>query len=127
MIEYLNRIGDAKPDLPLPHMLSLKPEDLKPRAEKIIAVLGDGVPVSTGEGISRCGGGTMPKAEIPSLTLDFRPTNMSLKNLAQQLLNSDPAVIGYVADDCYRIDLRTVFPEQDEEVTKNLLAIFKKA
>lgn len=127
VIEYLNRIGDAKPDLPLPHMLSLKPEDLKPRAEKIIADLGDDVPVSIGEGISRCGGGTMPKAEIPSLTLDFRPKNMSLKKLAQQLLNGDPAVIGYVADDCYRIDLRTVFPEQDEVLTKNLLAIFKKA
>ncbi|MFT5469496.1 MAG: L-seryl-tRNA(Ser) seleniumtransferase [Verrucomicrobiales bacterium] len=125
--EYLNQTGGSTPELPLARMLSLKPDDLRPRAEKIIASLGTDAPVTIGEGISRCGGGTMPKAEIPSVTLDFRPKNMSLKKLAQQLLAGEPAVIGYVADDSFKIDLRTVFPEQDDAIAKNLLAIFESA
>ncbi|MCL4107858.1 UNVERIFIED_CONTAM: hypothetical protein GTU68_001175 [Idotea baltica] len=120
--EYLS--ATEKPNLPLPTMLSLKPEDLKPRAEKIIAELGDNIPVSIGEGISRCGGGTMPKAEIPSLTLDFRPENMSLDKLAKRLREGQIPVMGYKSDDGYRIDLRTVFPEQDEELIENLKAAF---
>ena len=125
--EYLSQSGDSTPELPLARMLSLKPDDLRPRAEQIVACLGKAAPVTIGEGISRCGGGTMPKAEIPSVTLDCRPKNMSLKKLAQQLLAGEPAVIGYVADDCFKIDLRTVFPEQDEAIARNLLAIFESA
>ena len=91
-----------------------------------MADLGDDLPVTIGEGISRCGGGTMPKAEIPSVTLDIRPESMSLKKLARRLRDGDPAIVGYAADDCYKIDLRTVFPEQDEVLTRILLAIFEK-
>ncbi|MEM7014788.1 MAG: L-seryl-tRNA(Sec) selenium transferase, partial [Verrucomicrobiota bacterium] len=125
--EYLRQAGDTTPNLPLPTMLELKPADLQLRAEKIVKALGKDAPVTIGEGIARCGGGTMPKAEIPSVTLEFRPKNMSVKKLHTRLLHGEPAVIGYVADDGYKIDLRTVFPEQDETLTKNLLAIFQKA
>jgi len=125
--EYLHHGSDSTPDLPLASMLSLKPADLRPRAEKIVAELGDGVPVSIGEGISRCGGGTMPKAEIPSVTLDFRPENMGLDKLARLLRLGDPAVMGYKSEEGFRIDLRTVFPEQDALLVKNLLAIFEKS
>ena len=125
--EYLHHhSGDGDPDLPLVRMLSLTPEDLRPRAEAIVAELGEGVPVSIGDGISRCGGGTMPKAEIPSLTLDFRPENMSLDKLSRLLRLGDPPVMGYKSDEGFRIDLRTVFPDQDKLLVKNLLAIFKK-
>jgi L-seryl-tRNA(Ser) seleniumtransferase len=125
--EYLNQSGDSVPDLPLATMLSLKPDDLRPRAEEIVAELGEKVPVSIGEGISRCGGGTMPKAEIPSVTLDFRPENMSLKKLAARLREGEPAIIGYVTDDCFKIDLRTIFPDQDGMVVKKFLAIFENS
>ena len=120
--EYL--AATDKPNLPLPTMLSLKPEDLQPRAEKIIAELGSDIPVWIGEGIARCGGGTMPKAEIPSLTLDFRPENMSLDKLAKRLREGNTPVMGYKSDDAYRIDLRTIFPEQDADLIENLKAAF---
>ena len=65
----------------------------------------------------------MPKAEIPSLTLDIRPEGQSLKALARALRESSPAVIAYTAEDCLKIDLRTVFPDQDDDLAKILLAI----
>ena len=116
------------PQLPLARMLSAKAdEDLRPRAEVLLKKLEGRVGVSVGEGIARCGGGTMPKAEIPSVTLDLRPANMSLRKLAAALRDSTPALIGYVADDCLRIDLRTVLPGQDEMMAQILLAIFPKS
>ena len=116
------------PQLPLARMLSADADaDLRPRAEALVKTLEGHVDVSIGEGIARCGGGTMPKAEIPSVTLDIRPANMSLRKLAVALRDSSPAVIGYVADDCLRIDLRTVLPGQDEMMAQILLAIFPKS
>ncbi|MEM9237673.1 MAG: L-seryl-tRNA(Sec) selenium transferase, partial [Verrucomicrobiota bacterium] len=68
-IEYLG--GGEVPDLPLTQMLAARvEEDLRPRAERIHETLKP-LGVRIGEGVSRCGGGTMPKAEIPSLTLDI--------------------------------------------------------
>ena len=121
--EYLSRPGDTVPDLPLTQMLAADVEhDLRPRAESLLSRLKDHG-ASVGEGLSRCGGGTMPKAEIPSLTLDIRPANMSLSQLARRLRDGEPPVIGYAADDCLRIDLRTVFPSQDEALASKILAI----
>jgi len=34
--------------------------------------------------------------------------------------------MGYIAEDRFRLDLRTIFPEQDGNVTENFLAIFGK-
>jgi hypothetical protein len=44
--------------------------------------------------------------------------------MAASLRRQALPIQGYVAEDRFRIDLRTVFPDQDAEVTKNLLAIF---
>ena len=68
----------------------------------------------------------MPKAEIPSLALEIRPRSLSLPKLAKRLRECERPVMGYVAEDAFRIDLRTVFPEQDEIVAENLLAILGK-
>lgn len=125
--EYLRQSGDSVPDLPLARMLALDPEaDLRPRAEAIVSALEGRGNASIGEGIARCGGGTMPKAEIPSVTVDFRPETIGLEKLARLLRRNAPSIIGYKADDCFRLDLRTIFPHQDETVTKILLDIFEK-
>lgn len=122
--EYLNQTGDSVPDLPLTRMLSIDAEkDLRPRAQQLLEKLASHLDIAIGQGTARCGGGTMPKAEIPSITLDIRPADGSLKKLARQLRDGNPAVIGYTSDDCFKIDLRTVFPEQDEILAEKLLAI----
>ncbi|MEM1443102.1 MAG: L-seryl-tRNA(Sec) selenium transferase [Verrucomicrobiota bacterium] len=129
IVEYLSTPGGEKPELPLMRMLSASvEEDLRPRAEKILEALAelDDLEAGTVDTIARCGGGTMPQAEIPSLALDFQPKSMSLPKLARKLRECDLPVMGYVAEDRFRIDLRTVFPSQDEKVVENLLAIFRK-
>lgn len=129
VLEYLSPVCEGNPDLPLMKMLSASVEDdLRPRGEAILdkLELAVGCTFSLVETIARCGGGTMPKAEIPSLAVELSPDVMSVPVLAEKLRKGEVPVIGYTADEKYRLDLRTVFPEQDEIVAKNILAIFGK-
>ena len=58
----------------------------------------------------------MPKANVPSLTIEIVPRNSSLAEFAASLRASNPPVIGYIADHRFKLDLRTVFAEQDDFV-----------
>lgn len=126
VLEYLRAGGSEKPDLPLIAMLSATVEgDLRPRAEAILKRLSkvEGLECAVLDSVARCGGGTMPKAEIPSLALEFMPSGLSVTKMAQRLRGLPLPVMGYIAEDTYRIDLRTVFPEQDVTLVENILAI----
>lgn len=122
VIEYLKGKSGAPADLPLIRKLSLTVDDLMPRAEAIVKALNHDA-VSIGEGLARCGGGTMPKAEMPSVTIDISPKGVSLKKFAKRLRDRELPMVGYVADDKYRLDLRTIMPEQDAAVIENLKAV----
>jgi L-seryl-tRNA(Ser) seleniumtransferase len=72
--------------------------------------------IAIGRGCAKAGGGTLPTARIPSVTIDFAPDNSSLADFAATLRVSNPPVIGYIADDRFKLDLRTIFPQQDDFV-----------
>lgn len=67
----------------------------------------------------------MPRAEIPSVALRVEPDGMSLKNLAQSLRRTTPAVVGYVSDEAFLLNLRTVFPSQDQSIVNALLEVLQ--
>ena len=70
--------------------------------------------IAIGRGRSKAGGGTLPKSNLPSVTIDIVPRNSSLAEFAASLRASDPPVIGYIADDRFKLDVRTIFPHQDD-------------
>lgn len=111
-------------EIPILDMLSSTTDELNSRAEAIIKDLKE-LPLSacTGKGESRIGGGTMPKSTIPSVTIDLKPEKFSTSKLAKNLRCNTNPVMGYTADGLFKIDLRTVFPRQDE----NLLEAIKEA
>lgn len=106
--------GRADDELPALAMLKLPVDALRARAERIAASLGDGVEAAVGSGESQVGGGSLPKTTIPSVTLDLLPKNGSVDDLAARLRRGSPPVVGYIADGRLKLDLRTVFPRQDE-------------
>ena len=119
---YLDaRSNQETPPLPLLQMLRTGEADLKTRAEALGKQL-DQLPIawSVGDSIAQVGGGTMPKSQIPSITLDLRPRQMKPEALAARLRKGPIPVVGYVADDGFRLDLRTIFPRQDGAVVKAL-------
>ncbi len=120
---YLSR---QEQEIPVLAMLRIGPDMLRPRAHALLAALADlPLEASCGEAVSRVGGGTMPRAELPSVTVDLRPpVNLPLALLAARLRSGAPPVVGYVSGDRFRLDLRTVFPSQDETLAAALRALF---
>src|SRR5436853_7479402 len=105
-------------------MLNVPNEDLRARAEKIVAALVElHVKASVGEGKARIGGGTLPRSVIRSVTVDLAPEKIRLEELACRLRLGSPPVVGYVSGGHFKLDLRTVFPRQDDE----LLAALRQA
>lgn len=114
------------PGTPILEMLQISNDALRARAQKIIASLA-GLPVKAkvGEGRAQLGGGTLPKSAIPSVTMDLLPTKIPLADFAARLHTGAPPVIGYISGDRFKLDLRTIFPRQDEEVIRAISSLFQ--
>jgi len=117
--------GRAQETIPALAMLRVSTEELHARAEKIKVAL-EALPMKTviGEGKSQIGGGTLPRSAIPSVTLDLQPLNISVTDFAVRLRGGSPPVVGYVAAGRFKLDLRTVFPRQDEELFRAIHSAF---
>jgi L-seryl-tRNA(Ser) seleniumtransferase len=117
--DYLRSKGEETPDIPVLNFLSMPLEDLRARAEAMVAQLADlPAEISIVETTSQTGGGTMPKAEFPSIALQITPREMGLEKLAGRLRAGDPAVVGYLQEDRFHLNVRTVFPDQDARLTR---------
>ena len=110
-------------EVPVFAMLRASNEELRGRAERLIAQIRD-LPLRTsiGHGNAQIGGGTLPRSVITSVTLDFQSDHISLNDLAARLRRGSPPVIGYISRGKYKIDLRTIFPPQDKELARVLRA-----
>ena len=99
---------------------------LHTRAEAVAAALADlPLAVRIGSARAKIGGGTLPRAELASVTLDFRPpSGTSLSEFSARLRAGTPPVVGYASGDRFRLDLRTIFPSQDDALVRTLRALF---
>jgi L-seryl-tRNA(Ser) seleniumtransferase len=110
--------------IPVLEMLRSSNDELRLRAERIRSAL-DGLPImaSVGEGVAQIGGGTLPRSAIGSVTLDLAHAALKPQELATRLREQALPVIGYVARGSLRLDLRTMFPGQDEELISAIRAV----
>lgn len=100
--------------LPVLGLLRGDCDTLRRRAERLKTALADlPLEVGVGRGRAQAGGGTLPQAIIESVTLDLVPAGMSLDQLAARLREVSVPVLGYLGGGRFKIDLRTVFPDQD--------------
>lgn len=109
--------------LPLLLMMSAPLETLRARAERLMSISAEvskSFTLAIGTGTSRCGGGTMPKSSLPSITLDLRPLRGSVEALAARLRLGSAPVVGYIEGNTLKLDLRTVLPPQDEVLASAL-------
>src|SRR5438477_7410460 len=73
------------------------------------------------DGESLIGGGSAPSALLPTTLLSITCEQLSANELATRLRSSDPPVIARVEEGSVLLDLRTVFPEQDNVLTQILV------
>jgi len=107
-------------------MLHTSNGELKLRAEKIVAAL-DGLPLKAeiGKGRSQVGGGALPRSFVESTTLDISHNTLRPQELAARLRSHVPPIVGFVERGKLKLDLRTVFPNQDAEILAAVRSAFR--
>jgi len=124
-----NSTGHPNADDALSHgilllaMLHTSDNALQVRAGNIIAAL-DGLPLKAaiGRGRAQIGGGALPRSIVQSTTLDVTHNRLRPQELAARLRSHTPPILGYIQRGQLKLDLRTVFPDQDVEIVTALRA-----
>jgi L-seryl-tRNA(Ser) seleniumtransferase len=75
------------------------------------------------DGESVIGGGAAPSAVLATRLLSITCQGLSADELSSSLRASDPPIIARVEEGHVLLDLRTVFPEQDEAIISALRSI----
>jgi L-seryl-tRNA(Ser) seleniumtransferase len=118
LLAYVKRDHDA---IPVLRMMRLSKEEIGRRAEAIaLKVRLPKLSVEVIDGESVIGGGAAPSAILPTRLLAVTCKDLTADELAGHLRASDPPIIARVEDGRVLLDLRTVFPEQDEALAQAL-------
>ena len=118
LLAYVKRDYNAIPAL---RMIALSKPEIACRAEALRSKLhSPRLRAELIEGESLIGGGSAPSSTLPTTLLALTCYSLSADELAEHLRVSDPPVIARVEEGRVQLDLRTVFPEQDEVLSSIL-------
>jgi L-seryl-tRNA(Ser) seleniumtransferase len=131
LLAYVKRDHDAVPAL---RMMQLSKAEISERAEKLAARIlgkaGEGarpplrrLSIDLIDGESLIGGGSAPSAVLPTQLIAVTVKDLSANELAARLRHWDPPIVARVEDGRVLLDLRTVFPAQDEVLRRVLAQI----
>src|SRR5580704_10087638 len=121
LLAYVEGDHEAIPTI---RMMRLSREEVGKRAEAVarrVRSLKLSVEVIDGESV--IGGGAAPSAVLPTRLLAVSAESLSADELVSRLRLSTPPVIARVEEGHVLLDLRTVFPEQDEVLVQALSQI----
>jgi len=96
--------------IPIYRMLATPLADLRKRAEELAS---GNEQLSVREMDSVLGGGTTPAESIPSAGVEIKG---NAHDVQKALLGFDPPIVGRIESDRFQIDLRTVFPDEDQVI-----------
>ena len=121
LMAYVKRDHIAIPALA---MMRLSKQEIGVRAESTARKIASAsLHVEIIDGDSVIGGGAAPSAVLPTRLLAISCDGLSADQLTEHLRSSNPPIIARVEDGRVLLDLRTVFPQQDELVAKALEAL----
>ena len=119
LLAYVKRDYNAIPAL---RMMQISKAEIANRAEALASKIraNRSFQLELLDGESLLGGGSAPSAALPTMLLAVTCKDFSADEFAAQLRHSNPPVIARVEDGRVLLDLRTVFPEQEEILTRML-------
>jgi L-seryl-tRNA(Ser) seleniumtransferase len=114
--------------IPVLSMLTKSRAVMEAQAQKLAAgiadVLGKNGNVEVVEDVSQAGGGALPGANIPTVTVAVGLEGIPAQELAQRLRNAPTPIIGRIKRDRFLLDLRTLNEKDIEkviEMVRNIL------
>ncbi|MFO0866015.1 MAG: L-seryl-tRNA(Sec) selenium transferase [Gemmataceae bacterium] len=115
----------ALADVPALRMLGTPLSALQQRAEELASRLCE-IPglaaVETKQDVAFVGGGSLPDQSMPTWVVAVQPTAISDDEFARHLRAGTPAVMGRLSEGHVLFDVRTVFPEQMDELVAAIRA-----
>ncbi len=116
LLAYIKHDHDSIPAL---HMMRLSKAEIGRRSEALAKkIQSANLAVELVEGESVIGGGAAPSAVLPTRLLAVDWKGRTADELSARLRAGDPPIVARVEDGRVLLDLRTVFPEQDEAVVR---------
>jgi L-seryl-tRNA(Ser) seleniumtransferase len=125
----VHEAGRAAREVPVVRMLWQTADDLRRRAEPLVAAVAaevPGVELSLVAGSSAVGGGAAPGAEVPTTLITLAHPTRSAQRLAADLRAGSPPVVARVAEDRLVLDLRTVHPDEEPALAAALLRALRQ-
>jgi L-seryl-tRNA(Ser) seleniumtransferase len=107
--------------IPALRMIALSADQLRARADSLIDRL-DGVPAEVIDGESVIGGGSTPEQPLKSWVVAIAARDVV--EMERRCRMGDPPVIARIDADRLILDLRTVFPEEEQELARVVRAAF---
>jgi L-seryl-tRNA(Ser) seleniumtransferase len=123
LLAYVKRDYGAIPAL---RMMQISKEDIAMRAAAVCRRLADEIvprsriQIDLVDGESLLGGGSAPSATLPTKLIAISCAQISAEELATRLRRSERPVLARLEEGRVLLDLRTVFPEQDEVLSEVL-------
>ena len=114
-------LHDQAGTLPLQRMLTADLASIQRRTGKLARAL-KGMPakICVTPGRSQVGGGALPQVPLPTVTLDIVPNDIRLMDFAARLRRATPPVIGAISGRRFRLDLRTILPDQEKPLMNSI-------
>jgi L-seryl-tRNA(Ser) seleniumtransferase len=102
--------------IPALRMLRQSSDSIRARSARVAARVGRGAAVVAGESVA--GGGSTPDQTLPTWLIALDGHAMEIE---RRLRQGDPPVIARIADDRLVLDLRTIAPDEEEQLIAALL------
>lgn len=110
----MSYLAGRREELPVWRALGLTPDDIRPRATQLAQRLGQAASLSGGTSVA--GGGSLPGEGLPSILVEVDPRPTRDTTFLARLRATEPPVIARIERGRIVFDLRTVPPEQDEQL-----------
>jgi len=110
-------------EVPVLQMLSLTKQDISTRAQSLLSQVSNNsktVHLDLIDSESAIGGGAGPTANLPTTVIAVSDQNRTAQEIETVLRTSLPPVIARIADQKVLLDLRTVFPDQEDSLRRTL-------
>ena len=118
LLHYLK--DEAVSKIPIWQMISRQLENIRATANQWREYLGTGEVI---QGFSTVGGGSLPTEEMPTYLLALKPENPDI--FMDTLRHGNPPIIARIEDGRVLLDPRTILPNQENILLRNLLVILE--